>query len=76
MTRQAAIDRASEEFDNGSFRSTLQKRISRPTESQNPARSAELLAYLTEELQPALLDMGFECRLIEHPKAKAPFLYA
>ena len=60
MSRQAAIDRASEEFDNGSFRAILQKRISRPTESQNPARSAELLAYLSEDLQPALQAMGFQ----------------
>jgi acetylornithine deacetylase/succinyl-diaminopimelate desuccinylase-like protein len=76
MTRQAAIQRATAEFDNGSFQAVLRQRISRPTESQNPARAAELLAYLTEELQPALLSMGFQCRLIEHPKAKAPFLYA
>ena len=76
MSRQAAIQRAIAEFDNGSFQQVLRQRIARPTESQNPARSAELLAYLTEDLKPALNAMGFACRLIEHPKAKAPFLYA
>ena len=76
MSRQAAIQRAVAEFDSGSFQRVLRQRIARPTESQNPARSAELLAYLTEDLQPALHAMGFACRLIEHPKAKAPFLFA
>lgn len=76
MSRQAAIQRAAAEFDSGSFQQVLRQRIARPTESQNPARSAELLAYLTEDLEPALKAMGFACRLIEHPKAKAPFLFA
>ena len=76
MTRQAAIARATAAFEDGSFKETLRRRISRPTESQNPERSTELASYLQEELKPALETMGFECRLIEHPKAKAPFLFA
>jgi acetylornithine deacetylase/succinyl-diaminopimelate desuccinylase-like protein len=76
MTRQAAIQRATSVFDDGSFKESLRQRIERPTESQNPARAAELPAYLTRELQPALEAMGFECQLISHPKAKAPFLFA
>jgi acetylornithine deacetylase/succinyl-diaminopimelate desuccinylase-like protein len=76
MTRQAAIARATAAFEDGSFKETLRRRISRPTESQNPERSTELASYLQEELKPALETMGFQCRLIEHPKAKAPFLFA
>jgi acetylornithine deacetylase/succinyl-diaminopimelate desuccinylase-like protein len=76
MSRQAALQRAKTVFDDGSFKEILRRRIVRPTESQNPARASELPAYLKEDLQPALEAMGFECRLIEHPKAKAPFLYA
>ena len=76
MTRQAAIQRATSVFDDGSFKESLRQRIERPTESQNPSRAAELPAYLTHELQPALEAMGFECQLISHPKAKAPFLFA
>ena len=76
MTRQAAIDRAQSVFDDGSFKRTLQSRIERPTESQNPARQADLLAYLSDALQPAFEAMGFECQQLTHPKAKAPFLYA
>ena len=76
MTRQAAIQRATSVFDDGSFKESLRQRIERPTESQNPSRAAELSAYLTHELQPALEAMGFECQLISHTKAKAPFLFA
>ena len=76
MTRQAAIDRAQSAFDDGSFKRTLQSRIERPTESQNPARHVDLLAYLSDALQPAFEAMGFECQQLTHPKAKAPFLYA
>jgi acetylornithine deacetylase/succinyl-diaminopimelate desuccinylase-like protein len=76
MTRQAAIHRAQLAFDDGSFKRVLQARIERPTESQNPARHADLLGYLTEVLMPAFESMGFECQQLTHPKAKAPFLYA
>ncbi len=76
MTRQAALQLAQTAFDDGSFKQTLQSRIERPTESQNPERSDELLAYLTEALQPVFEAMGFECQLLTHPKAKAPFLFA
>lgn len=76
MTRDAAIQLAKNAFDDGSFKKDLTKRINRPTESQNPARHAELLSYMAEELQPAFEAMGFECQSLTHPKAKAPFLYA
>lgn len=76
MTRQAAIHRAQGAFDDGSFKKVLQARIERPTESQNPARHADLLGYLTEVLQPTFEAMGFECQQLTHPKAKAPFLFA
>jgi acetylornithine deacetylase/succinyl-diaminopimelate desuccinylase-like protein len=76
MTRQAALQRATSVFEDGSFKENLRRRIERPTESQNPARASELQAYLTQDLKPALEAMGFQCQLIEHPKAKAPFLFA
>lgn len=76
MTRSAAITRAGEQFDSGDFRATLARRIAVPTESQNPDRSAVLAAYLSDEIQPAFEAMGFECRILTHPRAKAPFLFA
>ncbi|NLD67888.1 MAG: M20 family metallopeptidase [Limnobacter sp.] len=76
MTRDAAIALAGQQFDSGEFRETLARRIAIPTESQNPERAPELARYLADEMQPAFEAMGFECRTLEHPQAKAPFLFA
>jgi acetylornithine deacetylase/succinyl-diaminopimelate desuccinylase-like protein len=76
MTRTAAISRAEQQFDSGEFRAILARRIAIPTESQNPERGPVLAQYLASELQPAFEAMGFECRTLTHPKAKAPFLFA
>jgi acetylornithine deacetylase/succinyl-diaminopimelate desuccinylase-like protein len=76
MTRTAAITRSEKQFDSGEFKALLARRIAIPTESQNPDRAPVLAQYLHEELQPAFEAMGFECRTLTSPKAKAPFLYA
>ncbi|WP_459614317.1 M20 family metallopeptidase [Bordetella sp. 2513F-2] len=76
MTRALAIEEAERQFDSGAFRQTLARRIAIPTESQNPARANALADYLDTEMRPAFEAMGFECRLLTHPKARAPFLYA
>jgi acetylornithine deacetylase/succinyl-diaminopimelate desuccinylase-like protein len=76
MTRTAAIARSEQQFDSGEFRAMLARRIAIPTESQNPDRGPVLAQYLHAELQPAFEAMGFECRTLTHPKAKAPFLFA
>lgn len=76
MTRQQAIAQAHELFDSGRFQSILARRIAVPTESQNPQRGPELAGYLQDEIGPALASMGFEWKLLTHPKALAPFLFA
>jgi acetylornithine deacetylase/succinyl-diaminopimelate desuccinylase-like protein len=76
MSRTAAITRSEKHFDSGEFRSMLARRIAIPTESQNPERGAVLAQYLDDEIRPAFEKMGFECRTLTHPKAKAPFLFA
>jgi len=76
MTRTAAITRSERQFDSGEFKALLARRIAIPTESQNPDRAPVLAQYLHDELQPAFEAMGFECRTLTSPKAKAPFLYA
>jgi acetylornithine deacetylase/succinyl-diaminopimelate desuccinylase-like protein len=76
MTRAQAIAHAEQCFASGAFRDRLARRVAMPTESQNPARAGDLAAYLHDELQPAFESMGFACRTLEHPKARAPFLYA
>ena len=76
MTREQAIAQAHAHFDSGAFQQTLARRVAMPTESQNPQRADVLAAYLQDEMCPALQAMGFECRTLSHPKAKAPFLFA
>ena len=76
MTRADAIHRAEECFDSGQFRQTLARRIAMPTESQNPERAGVLRQYLEAEIRPAFETMGFTCRILEHPKALAPLLFA
>lgn len=76
MSRDQALSRAAECFDSGAFQELLARRIAIPTESQNPERGADLARYLDSEMAPAFEAMGFECRILTHPKARAPFLFA
>ncbi|RFC62035.1 M20 peptidase family dipeptidase [Fulvimarina endophytica] len=76
MSRETAIARASAHFDDGDFARTLSRRVAMPTESQNPERGEDLSRYLTEEIGPELDALGFTCRIVEHPRAKGPFLLA
>ena len=76
MSRNQVIAQAEQCFDSGAFRETLARRVAMPTESQNPERAAVLASYIEDELRPTLEAMGFTCRTMTHPKAKAPFLYA
>ena len=76
MTRAAAIARAEQYFDDGTFRADLARRVAIPTESQNPERATDLARYLDAEMVPALTALGFTTRILMHPKAKGPFLCA
>jgi len=76
MTRAQAIANAEAQFDAGDFEVKLARRISIPTESQNPERAGELLQYLNAEMIPAFSAMGFETRIIPHERAPGPFLFA
>src|ERR1044071_1628846 len=76
MTRAAAIARATDYFDKGTFKTDLARRVAIPTASQNPERKADLARYLDSEMAPALQALGFTCRTLTHEKAKGPFLFA
>jgi acetylornithine deacetylase/succinyl-diaminopimelate desuccinylase-like protein len=76
MSREAAIARAEAYFDGGTFKADLTRRVAIPTESQNPARAAELERYVAEEMRPALEALGFTCRILRHERARGPFLFA
>jgi acetylornithine deacetylase/succinyl-diaminopimelate desuccinylase-like protein len=76
MSREEAVSTAYDTFDSGRFAEVLARRIAIPTESQNPDRAEDLVTYLTAEMIPAFEAMGFKTRILEHPAAKAPFLFA
>ena len=76
MTRENAIAAAERNFDDGSFKNDLARRVAFKTESQNPERAAELAAYLETEMRPTFEALGFDVRLLDHPRAKGPFLLA
>ena len=58
----AAVAHAEAQFDSGDFFRLLAGRVACRTESQNPARAPELLAYLVEQIAPALQALGFAAR--------------
>lgn len=75
-TREAAVARALAWFDAGHFLDTLRRRVAYRTESQRADARKELVAYLRDELAPALAAMGFSWRLVDEDAGAAPFLIA
>lgn len=76
MQRASAIRQAEQYFDSKLFHADLARRVAIATESQNPERSAELTGYLADELAPALVALGFTCKVYPSPVGKSPFLIA
>jgi acetylornithine deacetylase/succinyl-diaminopimelate desuccinylase-like protein len=77
MSRADAILESERYFDGGFFYADLARRVAIPTESQNPARGAELRAYLEDEMRPSLERQGFRCMLLANPAGEGgPFLIA
>ncbi|MEO1103121.1 MAG: M20/M25/M40 family metallo-hydrolase, partial [Pseudomonadota bacterium] len=76
-TRDGALARAAQHFESGAFRDDLARRITIPTESQDPAQAAELHRYLTEEIVPTLTPLGFTCEIFDNADPRGgPFLVA
>ena len=77
MSRQDAVARATDYFDNGAFRVDLARRVAMPTESQGGDHLDVLKSYLTDEMIPAVERLGFRCRVLDNPAAGyGPFLIA
>ena len=77
MSRTEAILEAERYFDEGGFVADLARRVAIKTESQNPARRAELESYLEAEMRPYLERLGFRCTVFPNPVSKGgPFLFA
>ena len=72
MSQAIARAQAEAQYDSGRFFGQLAQRVACRTESQNPARSAELQAYLDEQMAPALQALGFDCTVHASPVAGAP----
>ena len=67
-TRDAAVARAREGFDDGRFLERLRTLVSVPTESHPPGRRDELERYARDVLGPMVAGMGFTVRLLENPQ--------
>lgn len=67
MTRDGAINAASDYFDSGAFQRELVDLVAFPTESQNPDAAPELMRYLTDAMQPRLQALGFVTEIIANP---------
>ena len=76
MSRAQAIAQAHAYFDSGAMKADLTRLVAIPTESQNPARAADLDFYIDQEMTPLFQSMGFTCHRLTHAKAKGPFLFA
>ncbi|WP_118182993.1 M20 family metallopeptidase [Paraburkholderia phosphatilytica] len=77
MTRDTAIQLATQRYESGAFLDDLQRRVAIRTESQEADSGARLRAYLDDELTPTLTAWGFTCRVVDNPVASAgPFLIA
>ena len=65
--REAALERSVEYFDTGSFESDLAELVAMPSESQETRGSEHLRNYLDFGIIPMLLEMGFECNILQNP---------
>jgi len=69
MSRSVALDLAAEYFDSGAFLADLTRRVALPTETGASGHHADLLAYLEQEMVPAVRRLGATTRLLENPDA-------
>ena len=76
-TREGAVRKAHNRFDDGSFLDELERRVAIPTESQVPELTSELHRYQRDEMVPCLEAFGFETKVIENPiENRGPALLA
>ena len=74
-TRDGAIERAENYFDNGGFQSDLQVAI--PTTSQEEGSMPALQQYLAGEMSESLQKLGYDCTVSPNSRTEyGPFLIA
>jgi acetylornithine deacetylase/succinyl-diaminopimelate desuccinylase-like protein len=67
MTRETAISRATQHFDEGQFIEVLARRVAIRTESQIPESRPYMDVYLRDEITPAFERMGFKSEILPNP---------
>jgi acetylornithine deacetylase/succinyl-diaminopimelate desuccinylase-like protein len=76
-SRQSALKRIEAYAESGEFLGELGRMVAVETESQEPAKRAELRRYLGEVIAPTLEAMGFQTRILANSAdAGIPFLFA
>ena len=76
-SRDSAIGRAHEAFDDGRFLARLAQWVAIPSESQVPASTPELARYVNQALVPVLKGMGFEAEVFANSvEGRGPFVVA
>ncbi|MEP7282356.1 MAG: M20 family metallopeptidase [Rubrivivax sp.] len=76
-SRAEVVARAAAHVDGGAFEAELARRVAIRSASQDADAGPALRAYLSDELQPTLEALGFECRLHPNPVTTAgPLLVA
>lgn len=77
MQRDAIISRASDYAKEGGLAADLSRLVAYRSISQSEGKPEDLMAYLTDEMQPRLADMGFQTEISDNPRAGgAPLLLA
>ncbi len=66
-SRDDAVARATDYFDDGTFEAELGRRVAIPSESQTTDGLPHCRRYITDEMIPAFEAMGFETRVFENP---------
>ena len=67
MTRESAISRATQYFDQGHLIDDIARRVAIHSESQITESRPHLIEYLSQEIGPALQEMGFKIELFDNP---------
>lgn len=74
--REAIAQAAERLFEAGTISETLRRRIGLRTVNTGNDSHADLRAYLVSEIAPELVEMGFDCRIIENRACANPMLIA
>ena len=77
MTRESAVSKATVYYDEGRLIDDIRRRVAIRSESQVASSRAHLLAYLQDEIAPALARLGFSIETMDNPvEGGGPILLA